>query len=90
MHKRILINTLLILIVLSLVEFYSFNKTKIENENFKRQADRLEANSTRQYKTKYRLLKPFNTEIYRNSFIKDNSNNIIWFCFIQIFFNNFT
>lgn len=79
MLKRIFINILLILLFLSLVEFYSFNKTKIENENFKRQADRLEANSTRQYKTKYRLLKPFNTEIYRNSFIKNSANNILWF-----------
>ena len=79
MLKRILINLLLIIMALAFVEAYSFNRTKIENEKFKTQADRLEANSTRQYKTQYRLLKPFDTTLYRNSFIKDNANNIVWF-----------
>ena len=79
MLKRILINLLLIIMALAFVEAYSFNRTKIENEKFKTQADRLEANSTRQYKTQYRLLKPFDTTLFRNSFIKDNANNIVWF-----------
>lgn len=79
MLKRILINLLLIIMALAFVEAYSFNRTKIENEKFKTQADRLEANSTRQYKTQYRLLKPFDTTLFRNSFIKGNANNIVWF-----------
>ena len=79
MLKRVFINILLIFVVLVSVEFYSFYKTKIENDNFKKQADQLEANNTRKYKTKYRLLKPFNTTIYRNSFIKNKSKNILWF-----------
>lgn len=79
MLKRILINLLLIIMALAFVEAYSFNRTKIENEKFKTQADKLEANSTRQYKTQYRLLKPFDTTLFRNSFIKDNANNIVWF-----------
>lgn len=79
MLKRIFINLLLIIMALTFVEAYSFNRTKIDNEKFKTQADRLEANSTRQYKTQYRLLEPFNTTLFRNSFIKDNANNIVWF-----------
>ena len=79
MLKRIFINLLLIIMALTFVEAYSFNRTKIDNEKFKTQADRLEANSTRQYKTQYRLLKPFDTTLFRNSFIKDNANNIVWF-----------
>ena len=79
MLKRIFINLLLIIMALTFVEVYSFNRTKIDNEKFKTQADRLEANSTRQYKTQYRLLKPFDTTLFRNSFIKDNANNIVWF-----------
>ena len=79
MLKRIFINLLLIIMALTFVEVYSFNRTKIDNEKFKTQADRLEANSTRQYKTQYRLLEPFNTTLFRNSFIKDNANNIVWF-----------
>ena len=79
MLKRIFINLLLIIMAFTFVEAYSFNRTKIDNEKFKTQADRLEANSTRQYKTQYRLLEPFNTTLFRNSFIKDNANNIVWF-----------
>ncbi len=79
MLKRIFINLLLIIMALTFVEAYSFNRTKIDNDKFKTQADRLEANSTRQYKTQYRLLEPFNTTLFRNSFIKDNANNIVWF-----------
>ncbi len=81
MFKRILINIILILIALLTVETYCFYKTKSENETFKKQADRLESNNTRKYVTKYRLLKPFSAELYRKSFIKENSerNAILWF-----------
>ena len=79
MLKRLFVNILLIMFVFCFVEIYSFNKTKIENEKFKKQADRLVSNNTQQYKTKYRLLKPFDTTLFRNSFIKDNANNIVWF-----------
>lgn len=80
MLKRILVNILLVFISLMLIETYCFYKTKAENETFKKQADRLESNNTRNYETKYRLLKPFSTSIYRNSFIKENTNkSIVWF-----------
>jgi len=81
MTKRILVNILLIILVFTAVESYCFYKTKTQNEYFKQKADRLEANNTRQYTTEYRLLKPFNTTIYRKSFIKQNTDKkpIIWF-----------
>ncbi len=81
MIKRILINLLLIILAITAVESFCFYRTKNQNEYFKQKADRLEANNTRQYTTKYRLLKPFNTVVYRKSFIKQNTNKkpIIWF-----------
>ena len=81
MLKRIFINILLIIFALSAVEAFCFYKTKTENERFKEKADRLEANNTRKHTTKYRLLVPFNTVVYRNSFIKENSDKkpILWF-----------
>lgn len=80
MLKRIFINILLIIIAFTSIEAYCFYKTKQENEDFKQRADRLEENNTRQYITKYRILKPFNTEGFRKSFIKsENTNDILWF-----------
>lgn len=80
MFKRILINLLLVFISLIAIEGYCFYKTKLEDEAFKKQADRLESNNTRAYKTKYRLLKPFSPTVYRNSFIKENAQkSIVWF-----------
>lgn len=81
MIKRIFINILLIVIALASVEAYSFYKTKTENESFKKQADRLASNNTREYKTKYKLLEPFNPTLYRNSFINESNEKkpIIWF-----------
>ncbi len=81
MLKRILINILLIAVFFSVIEAYCFYKTKAENETFKLKADKLASNNTRQYKLKYKILEPYNTEIDRNSFIKENTNYkpIIWF-----------
>lgn len=80
MLKRILINIILIIIFVCAVEIYSFNKTAEENEVFKKQADRLESNGTRKYKTRYSVLKPFNPSLFRNSFIKENDKKpILWF-----------
>lgn len=77
MFKRILINLLLILIAFIIIESYCFYIQTVENETFKKQADRLESNNTRSYKTKYRLIKPFCPTTYRNSFIKENSQKSI-------------
>ncbi len=80
MLKRILINILLIIIALCTVEFASFQQIKAKNEEFKQQADRLKDNNTANFKTKYTILKDFNTTVYRKSFIKDtNKSPILWF-----------
>ncbi len=81
MIKRILTNILLIFFVFSIVEYAAFVKTKNENMIFKSQADKLEANNTVNYRTKYTILKDFNTTIYRNSFISEKTDKkpVIWF-----------
>lgn len=80
MKKRILINLILIFIAFLCIEIFSYNKTKEENNTFKKQADKLEQNGTRNYKTKYTLLKQFSPTVYRNSFIDEtNKNSILWF-----------
>jgi hypothetical protein len=79
--KRILVNLILIIFALASVEFYSFCKTKQENIVLKEKADRLESNNTKDYKTKYILLKPFSVKLFRKSYIKENSTKkpILWF-----------
>ena len=81
MIKRILTNILLIFFVFGIVEYAAFVKTKNENMIFKSQADKLEANNTVNYRTKYTILKDFNTTIYRNSFISEKTDKkpVIWF-----------
>ena len=81
MLKRFLINILLIIFVFFLIEGYCFFQTKHENETFKKQADRLESNNTRQFVTKYKLMEDFNTQTFRPSYYIENSNKnpILWF-----------
>ncbi|MBR6162699.1 hypothetical protein IKQ26_02245, partial [bacterium] len=57
--RIILINILLILLVLGGLEFYSYKLTNDKNMAFKAQTDKLESNNSRDYVTKYRLLKDF-------------------------------
>lgn len=80
MYKEIFINILLIVITLGIVEYHSFSLTKAENEAFKKQTDRMEANNTAAFKTSYKILEDFEPTFYRNSFLKDTDKKpIIWF-----------
>lgn len=80
MYKEILVNIFLILITLGVIEYHSFSLTKNENEAFKQQTDRLAANNTSAFKTRYKILEDFEPTFYRNSFYKDTDKKpIIWF-----------
>lgn len=57
--KIIIINILLLLFVFAGIEFYSYKLTNDKNMVFKSQTDKLEANNSKGYVTKYRLMKDF-------------------------------
>ena len=80
MLKKIAISTLLTIIFFGILEFSSYIITKNENKKFKEKAQ-LVNDKVSNYETNYRLLSPFNTTVYRNSVIKENTENkpIIWF-----------
>ena len=81
MLKRVFINILLIIVAFIMIESYCFFQTKHENNVFKNQADKLEANNTRQFITKYKIMEDFNTQTFRPSYYIDNSKKkpILWF-----------
>ena len=80
MLKKIFISFFIFLFLLGILEAYSFYLTHKENEEFKLIAKRINKTAS-DYKTEYKLLIPFQTNIYRNSIIKENSKNkpILWF-----------
>lgn len=81
MLKRIFINLLLIILVLTGLELYCYFLTKHDNDEFKKLADKLEANNTRQFMTKYKLMEDFNTTTFRPSYFLPNPQKkpILWF-----------
>ncbi len=81
MFKKIIINIIITLILICSAEFFCFNIAKKENESFKLKTDKLAANNSKTYKTKYTILSDFKPVLWRKSFIKNNSlkKPIIWF-----------
>ena len=81
MFKKILVNILLIVLLVSSLEVFCYIKEKEFNLARKQYADKLESNNTRNFITKYRLLSDFKALPARKSFFVKNSNKkpILWF-----------
>ena len=80
MLKKIFISLVILIFLLGILEAYSFLLTHKENEEFKLIAKRINKTAS-DYKTEYKLLKPFQNNIYRNSTIIENTTKqpILWF-----------
>ncbi len=81
MFKKFVINTVVVIILLCFAELLCFNTAKKENDVFKSKTDKLAANNSKSYKTKYTILSDFKPILWRKSFIIENSDKkpIIWF-----------
>lgn len=80
MIKKLLITLLITLFLFFILEAYSFILTKKDNEIFMTQVQK-GCNEQIDFKTEYKLFKPFVTTVYRPSTINETSNKkpIIWF-----------
>lgn len=79
--KKFLVNFVFIIIVLVFIEFLCFLITRADNLAFKKYTDKVKANNTELFTTKYRILEDFYPIATGKSFVNDKAvkKPVLWF-----------